>query len=588
MTLTILILSTLLQFSAAVLALRLIKETGHRIAWACLAVALTLMGIRRSITIFRVINDNQALPADPTAEFVALIISAMMLTGVILVGRLFRDDKFTQTKLSNNEKRFRNFAEASSDWLWEMDVNLTFSYFSKKFTQTTGMDPTNLLGRKLQHTVLLGNDQTQTARTVLALEKRKPFRDHVVGLTKSDGTVAYFRVNGVPYHDDFGTFKGFRGTGTDVTEETLQRHRLQAIFDHAPVEIYLKDVEGRYLQINREFERLFNVKNSDMVGKFPESAHTDRLAKTTRDHDLAVLNSGLPVTREETADTEKGIRYLHTIKFPVRDETGRISGLGAVVSDVTELRNAQMALSEALTKAEQANHAKSEFLAAISHELRTPLNAIIGFSEILQQEIFGKHSNERYQEYSKDIYDAGLHLISIINNVLDISKIEAGEAVINPELFEISEVIKDVISLISLKSDSFSNRITVKLDDGVKKLYADRRMVKQVLLNLLSNANKFTPEDGRISVSGEFTRSGDICLKVTDTGKGMTEEEIKIALEPFGQIRPNAHVAHEGTGLGLPIAQRMMELHGGTLDVESEPQKGTTITIIFPGNAKGS
>jgi signal transduction histidine kinase len=240
-------------------------------------------------------------------------------------------------------------------------------------------------------------------------------------------------------------------------------------------------------------------------------------------------------------------------------------------------------LAIAVDAAEQANVAKSQFLANMSHELRTPLNAIIGFSDMIQSQQFGPVGNPKYLDYVKDIAKSGHHLLGIINDILDLSKIEAGRAnVQDEEEFNVAAVLDASLRMMRPLAERENVALELSVEGRGLRLVAVERMVCQILLNLLSNAVKFTPARGRVSLSAVRTPEGGLLVAVADTGLGMTANDIKIALTPFGQVK-NAHSRkHTGTGLGLPLAKAMMELHGGSLRVVSAPGQGTTVSLYFP------
>jgi len=233
-------------------------------------------------------------------------------------------------------------------------------------------------------------------------------------------------------------------------------------------------------------------------------------------------------------------------------------------------------------QAEAANRTKSAFLANMSHELRTPLNAIIGFSDVMAQEVLGPVDNPSYKGYLKDIHASGIHLLEIINDILDVSKIEAGRLTLTEEPECIADLMDASVRLIRERATLAGIELDIADLSGMPKLYADGRRIKQVLLNLLSNAVKFTPKGGRISASGVVQPNGTLKLIVEDTGIGMTEDEIALALTPFGQVDSGPARRQDGTGLGLPLSRGLMALHGGTLVIESEPGIGTRVTLTLP------
>ncbi len=249
--------------------------------------------------------------------------------------------------------------------------------------------------------------------------------------------------------------------------------------------------------------------------------------------------------------------------------------------DAQQLTEAQLA--EALAKAKAATEVKSQFLANMSHELRTPLNAIIGFSEIISNQMFGPVGQTKYVDYATDIRSSGAHLLSIINDILDLAKIEAGHASVQEQVeFEIGPAISSAVRMVAPLAERRGVDLAVLSCPEPVRLIGVERMIRQVLVNVMSNAVKFTEEGGSVTVVTERRAGGSFRISVMDTGIGMSSEEVKIALTPFGQADNMLTRKHEGTGLGLPLANAMMELHGGRLLVKSKPGRGTTIVLLFP------
>jgi signal transduction histidine kinase len=246
-----------------------------------------------------------------------------------------------------------------------------------------------------------------------------------------------------------------------------------------------------------------------------------------------------------------------------------------------DLRATTQNLGIALEAAAASSQAKSQFLATMSHELRTPLNAIIGFSQLLQSEPLGPLGNERYREYAGDILDSGTHLLSLINDVLDFSKADAGRLDLQEEELDARHILDECLRLVAPEAQEAGIAVVTEMQETAPTLLADRRRVKQIALNLLSNALKFTPSGGTLRVKLACDAEG-LEISVADNGIGMSPEQIPIALEPFGQVDSRLSRQHEGTGLGLPLCRRFAEAHGGSLTIASALGEGTTVTVRFP------
>jgi signal transduction histidine kinase len=246
-----------------------------------------------------------------------------------------------------------------------------------------------------------------------------------------------------------------------------------------------------------------------------------------------------------------------------------------------ELESTAAQLQRALVAADAANYAKSQFLATMSHELRTPLNAVIGFAELLKNETLGPVGCEQYRNYAADIFNSGKHLLGMINDILDLAKLDSGHLELSEEVVDLKEAVNACLRIVEPQAEKAQVRLSAALEAHLPRLRADSRRLKQILINLLSNAVKFTPEGGSITVSAACC-DGGVVLRVADTGIGIAPEDMPTALARFGQIDSAFSRKYEGSGLGLPLVKQLVELHGGTLSIESEVGVGTIVSVFFP------
>lgn len=239
-------------------------------------------------------------------------------------------------------------------------------------------------------------------------------------------------------------------------------------------------------------------------------------------------------------------------------------------------------LRDALVQAEMANRSKTDFLANMSHELRTPLNAIIGFSDMFRKSVFGPLGSKKYDEYADHIHDSGTHLLNLIHDILDVARVEVGQLSISPEEISLGDVFDNCKSMIAPRAQARDINLTFTVAPDTPPIYADNLRLKQILLNLVGNAIKFTPKGGKVDVIAKAAEDNGVCIRISDTGIGMTAKQIETALERFGQARSNHMISQDGVGLGLAICNSFMELHSGRLDIDSTPGTGTTVTVTFP------
>jgi PAS domain S-box-containing protein len=358
--------------------------------------------------------------------------------------------------------------------------------------------------------------------------------------------------------------------------------QLRTLVDTIPDLIWLKDTEGFFLACNTKFERLYGSRESEIVGKsdydFVEKEKADYFSKKDRE----AIEAGGPVIFEEKViyayDGQE--EYLETIKSPMYDTNGKLIGVLGVSRDITERKNSEDILLQAKLDAEAANQTKSEFLANMSHELRTPLNSIFGFSQMLNERVQGE-LNDKQASYVSNIMQSSKHLIDLINDILDLSKVEAGKMKLEREIFNIDGLIDETIS--SMEPLAKNKNIDLVEDIRIvnSEIHADRKKIKDILYNLLSNAIKFTPENGRVSIKVNCDNE-TLDIDVSDTGIGISEKDQEKIFEPFRQVNSFLTREFEGTGLGLAIVKRYVEMHGGALSLKSETGKGSTFGFAIP------
>jgi PAS domain S-box-containing protein len=359
-----------------------------------------------------------------------------------------------------------------------------------------------------------------------------------------------------------------------VTEENFH-----SIFEAAPLALTLVDpATHRIIQANKAACGIFALDEREMAHVdardfFVEQEAYGRLGELGR-----ASRAREPMElRLKSADGK--IIWAHVSTALVRFD-GKPAFLAAI-QDVTARRREAEALRDARDHATDASRAKSEFLANKSHELRTPLNAIIGFSEALERELFGPVGNPRYREYAEDIHDSGVHLLNLINDILDLSKIEAGHFTLHEDVADLDGMIASACRIVRHRAQQAAIVIETALPSPAVTLMADQRALKQILINLVSNAVKFSNDRGRVRVEATVRAEG-LRIAVIDHGIGIAEHDIPKALAPFTQIDGTLSRAHEGTGLGLPLAKHLTELHGGILTIESTPGVGTTVYVDLP------
>lgn len=389
------------------------------------------------------------------------VVGAVTLSGILMIDRRRRE---SEARLVISEAKLRDILDVASDWFWEVDQELRFTYLSQSFRNVFSQDPSYYLGKRRSELACEENLQG-TLEYEAMLSRQEPFIDFTYSLSASDGRTRHVSICGKPVFGAKGEFLGYRGSGREVSE----------------------------------------------------------------------------------------------------------------------MIEARASLERALNAAEDANKAKSTFLSQMSHELRTPLNAIIGFADLIHQQLRGPIEQPGYVQDAKDIRDSGEHLLGLINDLLDLSKIESGKLSLNPETGSLARIIDSSARMLRPRAEN--GGVTIHVGTSMDELVGtfDERAIRQVVLNLMTNAVKFTPEGGRVAASVCKSDEGGIEVRISDTGVGIPKDEQTNLFKPFERATHAQTKLIEGSGLGLPISKALVEAHGGTISLDSEPGTGTTVIFSLPG-----
>ena len=494
--------------------------------------------------------------------------------------------------LEESEGRLTDFASAGSDWFWEMDENYNYTWFSGNYERIYGIKAETRYGHSRLDLIAEWADTNGAWQHQKCLDKRRPFNDVVSRPILESGEERWIKASAAPFFDTDGNFRGYRGVSSDITEELEQRQqvvsegeRIATAMDRLDETIALFDDQDRLIFCNNAFRKL-NSPDRDWIvpGITFEEIVRSNIDKwqfrKTEEKGEVFIKSRLQQFHHPEGPVDLELDNGDWLRVIVQVlETGERF---VVSNDITNLKRVEAELRAAKEQAEQANRAKSMFLANMSHELRTPLNAISGFSEIIEQELFGPLGDPHYNEYATDIHASGQHLLAIINDILDLSRIEEGQDELEESEAAIGDVINSCMPLVRERAAAAQIKITLDIADDLPQIILDVRRMKQILINLLSNAIKFTEPGGEIIAGARIDETGSMKVMVRDTGIGMKPEDIPKALETFGQIDSSLSRRYEGTGLGLSLAKQLTEAHDGELKITSELGVGTRVQIILP------
>ena len=499
-------------------------------------------------------------------------------------------ERLNQT-LVKAEREYRAIVDSVSDVIFETNMEGEIIFLNSAWERITGFDIEHGKGRNI-FDMLHPQDQE---------EQRQNFRDLIRGkrgaaraftrLRTRDGIFRSVEMAMSMLRQDENRKLRVVGSFTDVEERRRAERALseaekkyRTIVENAAGGIFQMTPEGQILSGNPAMARILGFETVDQMLRDVRNG-LDFLFVAPRDRSrfLREMTHGQVKNMEVQGVNRQHQRLWMNINARgVQDEDGNVLYFEGSVENINQRKAAELDLREAKIKSDLASRAKSEFLANMSHELRTPLNAIIGFSEIMKNEVLGNIENKQYLDYSKDIYESGRNLLKIINDILDVSRIEAGDRQLNDSTVNVGKVVASCLGLMQARIDEGHLTVTNLIDGTTPQIVGEELAVKQITLNLLSNAVKFTPDGGRVTISSDVDLDGQFLLSISDTGIGLDETEIEKALSPFGQIDTALSRSGNGAGLGLTLVDSLIKLHGGRLELFSQKGIGTTATVIFP------
>ena len=480
---------------------------------------------------------------------------------------------------------YQDYLRAASDWLWEVDEHLNYTYVSKGIVRVLGVPLEALLGGYIFSLTYFKQVDSDLLVIVEALQDRVAFRNQSVVLEDARGVARVLTLSGVPIFDPAsGRFLGYRGIGAEDTERRAaqaEQSRQSAVFrefaEIAADWLWETDRELRVTYLSKGAEGLGGRVAQNSLGRpLTELCAADETLLTRLELRQPFRWSKVAWRRPEGGEALS----LLLGGRPILDEAGQFMGYRGTAADLSESLRDDAALLAAKDAAEQASFSKSEHLSNLSHELRTPLNAIIGFSDAMRNEIMGALPNDQYRQYVHDIHDSARHLLEMVNGVLDMSRIEAGKMDLDAEEVDVREAIDECRRMLRDQAEKVRVEMKLECDEDLPNLVVDRVKLKQILVNLLSNALKFTPPGGQAAVIARLIASGSMEIEVRDTGVGIDSEDIPKVLARFGQAA--AGRGRQGSGLGLAITKSLVEMHGGVLKIVSGEGVGTRALVQFP------
>ena len=482
--------------------------------------------------------------------------------------------------------RFSDVLRSISDWVWESDASHTITFLSERASAVLGHPAETLIGASVARIWSVAG-RSRKSGIPAEMTRTAPFRNVAVDIADDQGRSRCHLISGVPvFDDDTGAFIGYRGTGTDVTAETEARsavNKLSQAVDQSPISMMITDATGRIEYANPRFTALTGYAADEVLGRNFRQLGVPQMSEEDVQEMWQCARAGRIWQGEVDTQRKDGQPFWASVSMsPIRGSEDATTHFLFLAEDISGRKLMELEIVRARNLAEAANIAKSMFLANMSHEFRTPLNAIIGFSEIIRERAKDDERIAQFAEYAQDIHVSGQHLLDLVNEILDLSKIEAGRFTIAPEPIALQDECRAFLRVIQAEAAKRNHTLRLDLPEGKIVLVADRLGFRKIVLNLLSNAVKFTHRDGDIVLAARQDPDLSVEITVQDTGIGIPADQIERVMKPFEQIDSDYCRAEGGTGLGLALIKGLMDLHGGTVHVDSELDVGTRVVVRFP------
>jgi len=490
-----------------------------------------------------------------------------------------------QRALRETEARFRSFMENAPFGMLVKDLDGRYLTVNRGIEEMWSKSAEEILGYRPSE-LSKDNDVAIAEAMDREVVRTGQVATQEIKLDGKDGRWTYSVK--FPIKESNGRTAAIGGIFIDISDRkkaelALQESeaRFRSFMENAPLELVVKDLDGRFLMVSRAVEEIWGRKAGELLGRRTSDITDSPGVEAVEAMDREVVATGRSVAREVNFPGWAE-DWAFAVKFPIKDAAGQLVAIGSVVLNITDQKHAEQELIRAKEQAEIANRAKSQFLANMSHELRTPLNAIIGFSDIICDQLFGPVGSPKYLEYAHDIWDSGTHLLGIVNCILDTSKIEAGSFELHDEPCDVADLIESSLRMVAERAQQAGVTLEPRVAPGLRAIMVDERVCIQILLNLLSNAVKFTPQHGHVAATAAEAADGSLLIQVVDNGIGIGPDHLAQVFDRFHQVDGSYARQYGGTGLGLHLTKKLVELHGGTIRLDSSLGMGTTVSVTLP------